>query len=95
MGNTVFLNQSSYIRQHGTSQVSSGFYYSENFIIKDIKNDVRNMTQKISKITEGKFGRKRKKIEDIITKSYKNYLNVTIAHNKREFLYPKYFKMKN
>ena len=95
MGNTVFLNQSSYIRQHGTSQVSSGFYYSENFITKDIKNDVRNMTQKISKITEGKFGRKRKKIEDIITKSYKNYLNVTIAHNKREFLYPKYFKMKN
>ena len=85
MGNTVFLNQSSYIRQHGTSQVSSGFYYSENFITKDIKNDVRNMTQKISKITEGKFGRKRKKIEDIITKSYKNYLNVTIAHNKREF----------
>ena len=37
----------------------------------------------------------KEKIEDIITKSYKNYLNVTIAHNKREFLYPKYFKMKN
>ena len=94
IGKTIYLNQSSYIRQHGTSQTSSNFYYSENFINKDIKKDLIKMSQKISKILKYKFGKKRHKIENLITNCYKNYLNITIAHNKREFLYPNFFKFK-
>lgn len=95
LGKTVFLNQSSYIRQHGTSQTSSNFYYSENFFNKNIKDDVYKMTRNISKIAFIKFGKNRKKIENLITESYKDYLNIRIAHNKREFLYPNYFRLKN
>jgi len=95
LGKTVNLRQSSYIRQHGTSQTSSNFYYSENFFNKDIKNDTLKMSKKISSIYKKKFNKDPKKIEKIILNSYKSYLNIVIAHNKRIFLYPKYFKLKN
>ena len=95
LGNLIYLNQSSYIRQHGTSQISSDFLYSENFIKKDIKNDVKKMAYKISNICNKKFNKNKKLISNLIVNSYKDYLNITIAHNKRKFLYPKYFNFKN
>ena len=95
MGNTTYLKQSSYIRQHGTSQTSSNFYYSENFFDKDIKKDTSKLIYKISNVYKKKFNKNPKKIEKIIINSYKNYLNIVIAHNKRIFLYPRYFKLKN
>jgi glycosyltransferase domain-containing protein len=94
-GDTIYLKQSSYIRQHATSQTSSNFYYSENFFSKDIKNDTSKLVNKISNIYKKKFNKNPKKIKKIIRDSYKNYLNIVIAHNKRVFLYPRYFKLKN
>jgi len=94
-GDTIYLKQSSYIRQHGTSQTSSNFYYSENFFKKDIKKDTSKLINKISNIYKKKFNKNPNKIEKIIFDSYKNYLNIVIAHNKRIFLYPRYFKFKN
>ncbi len=93
-GKTIYLNQSSYIRQHATSQTSTNFFYSDNFFSKDIKGDTEKLVTKISKIFEKKFNINQDKMKELIFESYKSYLNKVIAHNKRVFLYPKYFKFR-
>ncbi len=94
-GKTVYLNQSSYVRQHGTSQTSTNFIYSDNFFTKDIKGDTEKLVVHISKIFQKKFNSNNDKMKKLIFDSYRSYLNKVIAHNKRVFLYPKYFKIKN
>ena len=92
-GKTKFYNTISYLRQHNVSETSSNFSYIENFISKNISEDLILLKKNISKKIKIKNISK-DKISKAIHSGYKLYLQNVVAHNLRQFTLKNYFVFK-
>ena len=91
---TKFVNQVSYIRQHGTSQTSgNNFSYIENFVKKDISNDVLKLKNNLIKNVNN-FKLNENLLLKEMEKGYISYLNNVVEHNLRPSRKKKLFYIK-
>ena len=95
LGKTKFYNQISYVRQHGTSQVSgSNFSYIRNFVTKNIAEDVVKLKKNLVKNNKNINLNKNLFLKEI-ENGYIAYLNSVVSHNLRSVNKKKLFKFKN
>jgi len=92
-GKTKFYNTISYLRQHGVSETSSNFSYIENFISKNISEDLSLLKKNISRKIKIK-NIINEKISKTIHSGYKLYLQNVVAHNLRQFSLKNFFLFK-
>ena len=93
-GKTKFVNQVSYLRQHGTSQTSgNNFSYIENFVKKDISNDLLKLKNNLIKNINN-FKLNENSLLKGVEKGYISYLNNVVDHNLRPSRYKKLFLIK-
>lgn len=92
-GKTKFYNTVSYLRQHGVSEISRNYSYIENFITKNISNDLSLLKKNILKKIKIKNISK-DKISKEIQNGYKLYLQNVVAHNLRQYSLKNFFLFK-
>ena len=93
-GKTKFYNQISYVRQHGTSQISGdNFSYTKNFVTKNIAEDVIKLKKSLVKNIKNNNLNKNLFLREI-EKGYITYLNNVVSHNLRSVNNKKIFKFK-
>ena len=94
LGKTKFYNQISYVRQHGTSQISGdNFSYIKNFVTKNITEDLTKLKKSLIENIKNKNLNKNLFLREI-EKGYIVYLNYVVPHNLRPLTRKKIFKFK-
>ena len=83
-----------YLRQRGTSSVSKDYEFSKDLIKKNMPNDIRKLSSKISYIISENSNYTKDEIFSFILDSFSNYLNFYLPRVTLKFRFPKLYKLK-
>ena len=83
-----------YLRQRGTSSISKDYEFSKDLIKKNMPNDIRKLSSKISDIISENSDYTKEEIDSFILDSFSNYLNFYLPRVTLKFRFPKIYKLK-
>lgn len=83
-----------YLRQRGTSSVSKDYEFSKDLIKKNMPDDIRKLSSKISNIIGENSNYSNDEIFTFILDSFSNYLNFYLPRVTLKFRFPKLYKLK-
>ena len=83
-----------YLRQRGTSSISRDYEFSKDLIKKNMPNDIRKLSSKISDIISENSDYTKEEIYLFILDSFSNYLNFYLPRVTLKFRFPKIYKLK-
>ncbi len=92
--NIILENSCHYIRQRGTSSLSSGYVFSIDLLKKNLPKDVRKMSEKISNLLSLNDNNKLAEYNTLILESYSNYLNFYLSNTTLRYRFKKLYKTK-
>ena len=82
------------MRQRGTSSISTDYEFSKDLIKKNMPNDIRKLSSKISDIISENSDYTKEEIDSFILDSFSNYLNFYLPRVTLKFRFPKIYKLK-
>jgi glycosyltransferase domain-containing protein len=95
LGKSKILGSSfHYLRQRGTSSISTGYNFSEDLLRKNMPADVRRLSTKISSVVCEQSNYSKDEIFLFMLKSFSNYLNFYLPRVTLKFRFPKVYKFK-